>query len=154
MIEQLKDSDKIQVQNFGLVEWLKDLQEATQAGYEFDFETNEGYPQQIGHVYTCQMLPRSVELSADTTVYLKPTLEETVVIDFPPIVEPVEETKDILVIAPFATGGLLLDEQKVVGEQTSEQVVAQEATIVPKQETEKVTPEVQQPVKRGPKPKQ
>jgi hypothetical protein len=138
MIEQLKDSDKIQVQNFGLAEWLKDIQQAINEGYEFDFESNSGYPQQIGHIYTCQMMPRSVELSADTTVYLKPVLQETTpVIDFPPIVEPVEETKDALVIAPW-----------------QESVVAQEATTVAKQETEKVTTEVNQPAKRGPKPKQ
>lgn len=81
MIEQQKHTNKIQVQNFGLVEWLKDVQEAIQAGYEFDFETNEGYPQVIGTVYTCLMQPREYkqveQLLPDKQAETLPTYIET-----------------------------------------------------------------------------
>jgi len=129
MIERIQATDKIQVQNFGLVEWLKDLQEAIQAGYEFDFETNEGYPQQIGHVYTCQMLPVKQKQVEQYVTKVVPEQELRVY----PGGSPDTPTMTTIPV---------------------DEVVAQEATTVAKQGTEKVTPEVNQPAKRGPKPKQ
>lgn len=117
MIEQQKHTNKIQVQNFGLVEWLKDVQEAIQANYEFDFETNEGYPQVIGTVYTCLMQPREYK-------QVEPVLPDKPVETIP--VLPVDES-----------------------------VVSQETTVT-EQETQNSTPvhlPTEQPVKRGPKPK-
>jgi len=46
------------VENYGFAEWLKEVQEVIQDGYEFDFESNDGYPLQIGTVYTAVMKPR------------------------------------------------------------------------------------------------
>jgi len=149
------------VQNYGLAEWLKDVEQAIHNGYEFDFDSNEAYPQTIGHVHTCIMKLRKPNLN-----WLPQTLQQTEpVLDFPPIVEPVvekdvlpvkqaetpsvlafSEAGDVLGITPFA---LLPDEQKLVGEQPSNSIVAKEETVVAKPETS----EVDQPAKRGPKPK-
>ena len=135
MIEQLKDSDKIQVQNFGLAEWLKDAQEAIQAGYEFDFETNEGYPQQIGHVYTCQMLP------------VKQKQVEQVVTELEP-----------MVITPWVGSESVPSDLCVTLEETTSEPVfsppTELVTELPPVVSEQKIAEVNQPAKRGPKPKQ
>ncbi len=137
MINQYKELQETrQVQNYGLAEWLKDVQAAIYDGYEFDFETNSAYPQAIGHVFTCTMKLRKPVLNT-----LPQMLQETEpVLAFPPIEEPVIEN-------------LLPDKQ------------AELFTVLPSGETEDadaplfqdeepvVTPEVDQPVKRGPKPK-
>jgi len=141
MIEQQKDSNKIQVQNFGLVEWLKDVQEAIQADYEFDFETNEGYPQVIGTVYTCLMQPREnkeAEKQSEPEVY--------------PGGSP--DTPDMT----SKSTNLVLPDKQAEAEPVlpTDEAVAILATTVAKQETD-------QPTKRayvskgngtGPKPKQ
>lgn len=81
MIEKLKDSTKIRVENYGLFEWLVELQEAIKQGYELD-TSNEGWPQVFGSVYTCLMVesvsnPLKVELDKE------PQLEHK---DNPPVV--------------------------------------------------------------------
>jgi len=136
--------ETLTVQNYGLAEWLKDVEQAIHNGYEFDFDSNEGYPQSIGHVFTCIMKLHKYKWLEQTVQQVEPVL------DFPPIVEPVE-IKDVLVIAPFATGGLLPDEQKLVGEQPSDQKVYPGGSPDTPVMTE--TPEQEQPAKRGPKPK-
>lgn len=110
MIELQVHNGFYRCEAYGFAEWLVEIQGLIQKGYEFDFESNSNYPMQIGHIYTA---------------ILKPKVVTEVVTNFPPIVEPVEETKDVLVIAPW-----------------KEAVVAQEATVVAKQETEKTIPEV------------
>lgn len=57
MIEQQKHIDAIRVENYGLAEWLKDVQATIQKGYEIDLVSNEGYPTSFGTMYTCLMLP-------------------------------------------------------------------------------------------------
>jgi len=56
-----------QVENYGFAEWLKEVQEVIQDGYEFDFDSNDGYPLQIGTVYTAVMKPR-VDVAIQTEV--------------------------------------------------------------------------------------
>lgn len=171
MIELQTHSGFYRCEAYGFAEWLVEIQGLIQKGYEFDFESNSNYPMQIGHIYTAILKPKQ---------------------------EPNE----------YTTGGLIPDEQKLVGEQPSEQRVypggspdtpemtpepvenvlpvdkvedtgkdarpsiwdslepvtraqldqeqsdvALEETIVPKQETDTGKLEVDQPAKRGPKPK-
>lgn len=51
-INIITDATGVRVQAYSLYEYLLALQEAIQAGYKIDFETNQGYPQQIGTVFT------------------------------------------------------------------------------------------------------
>lgn len=62
MIE-VKDNETIRVENYGLIEWLTDLQQQIKLGYEIDFSTNEGYPQSFGSVYTCLMKKQQENVS-------------------------------------------------------------------------------------------
>jgi hypothetical protein len=143
MIERLQATDKIQVQNFGLVEWLKDLQEAIQAGYEFDFETNEGYPQQIGHVYTCQMLPVKQKQVEQYVSKVLPEQELRVYPGGSPDTPTMTSAADVLVIAPW-----------------NEAKLDTEAKANPDlfiQDLKNINIDAkpsEQPAKRGPKPKQ
>lgn len=57
-----------QVENYGFAEWLKEVQEVIQDGYEFDFESNANYPLQIGTVYTAVMKPREAKVALSDTV--------------------------------------------------------------------------------------
>jgi len=57
------------IEAYGFAEWLKEVQEVIQDGYKFDFESNDGYPLQIGTVYTAVMKPR-VDVAIQTDVSL------------------------------------------------------------------------------------
>ena len=71
MIEQLTHINAIQVQEYGFLEWLKEVQEQVQQGYEIEFETNEGVPNSFGGYYTCRMVPKpvmqAIKIEVDTT---------------------------------------------------------------------------------------
>ena len=48
--------DSIQLQEYGLAEFIKQIEVKVNAGYKLGLETNEGYPQQYGTLYTVGML--------------------------------------------------------------------------------------------------
>lgn len=56
---------KIIVQEYGLDSFAKKITELASQGYELDMKTNEGYPRQIGVVYTAIMLKDEVEPKED-----------------------------------------------------------------------------------------
>lgn len=123
MIELQEHNGKLKVENYGLWEFLQDLQQGINQGYELD-ESNEGWPQVFGSLYTCLMVEKKSKLLPDKQA------ETSVVL-------PVDEAKDVLVrTIPKDSDSLITP-----WSQTESPVVAQE------------TPEVDQPAKRGTKPK-
>lgn len=58
MIERVGDTQNMRIQTYGLAEFLKDVQELIQRGYVLDFESNEHYPQSIGHLFTAVLVPK------------------------------------------------------------------------------------------------
>lgn len=66
MIERTPEGNQL-VQAYGLEEFLRDVQELFQRGYVLDFETNEHYPQAIGHLFTAVLVPvdKTAEGSAE-----------------------------------------------------------------------------------------
>ncbi len=62
------------IEGNSLYDFLKEAQTLIQEGYEFDFETNEGFPQRIGLIYVSRMLKPK---AADTAVVPKKTRSKT-----------------------------------------------------------------------------
>lgn len=48
--------DKKVIEAYGFIEFLKLVQTGVQEGYELDFVTNEGFPQQMGTYYRGTLL--------------------------------------------------------------------------------------------------
>ena len=51
-----KKEDKKVIEAYGFIEFLKLVQTGIQEGYELDFMTNEGFPQQMGTYYRGTLL--------------------------------------------------------------------------------------------------
>jgi len=52
-----EQTQPLRIQSYGLDQFLQEIQKGFNEGYKLDFESNENYPQMIGHVFTCGMLP-------------------------------------------------------------------------------------------------
>lgn len=52
MIELQQHTGKLKCENYGLWEFLLDLQQGIKQGYELD-DSNEGFAQNFGSLYTC-----------------------------------------------------------------------------------------------------
>ncbi len=164
MIELQEHNGKLKIENYGLMEWALDVQKAIKQGYELD-DSNEGYCQNFGSLYTCLMVEsfsagpaqnqvvKHNELLAEEVQYLRKELKDLQEKTSNGLALKVELDKE----PQFATGGLLPKTEQIVGEEpfviapfaeVVVPVVASEATIVAEKETE-----VDQPAKRGPKPK-
>jgi hypothetical protein len=63
---------KIIVQEYGLDAFVKKVSELASQGYEPDMTSNEGYPRQIGVVYTVTMLKGDVETKVEHTEDVAP----------------------------------------------------------------------------------
>jgi len=48
----------IRVENYGLAEWLAEVEQVINQGYKFDFETNQHYPQTMGYLFTAILVPK------------------------------------------------------------------------------------------------
>lgn len=73
---QLLANGNLQIQEYSLIDFLQEVQKYVIDGYRIDFVTNEGYPQQYGSVYICQMIPQKepvVEAPAEETEVTTPT---------------------------------------------------------------------------------
>lgn len=77
MIERVNDTQNQRVQTYGLAEFLQDVQELFQRGYVLDYETNDHYPQSIGHLFTVVMVPKD----AVKQVKVEPTADAVEVPD-------------------------------------------------------------------------
>lgn len=58
MINPKDHNGNIRVENYGLAEWLAEIEQVINQGYKFDFETNEHYPQTMGYLYTAILVPK------------------------------------------------------------------------------------------------
>ena len=58
MIQRQEHTGFMHVQQYGLAEWLAEVEELMNQGYKFDFESNENYPQSIGHMFTAVLVPK------------------------------------------------------------------------------------------------
>lgn len=54
--------DKKVIEAYGFIEFLKAVQAGVQEGYELDFITNEGFPQQMGTYYRGTLLLQKEEV--------------------------------------------------------------------------------------------
>lgn len=54
--------DKKVIEAYGFIEFLKLVQAGIQEGYELDFMTNEGFPQQMGTYYRGTLLLQKEEV--------------------------------------------------------------------------------------------
>lgn len=54
--------DKKVIEAYGFIEFLKLVQAGIQEGYELDFVTNEGFPQQMGTYYRGTLLLQKEEV--------------------------------------------------------------------------------------------
>lgn len=59
MIERVGETQEMRIQQYGLAEFLQEAQELIERGYVFDFDSNERYPQSIGHMFICTMVPKN-----------------------------------------------------------------------------------------------
>lgn len=57
---------KVIVQEYGLDAFAKRIVDLASDGYELDMQTNDGYPKQIGVVYTAIMLKDESDLKEET----------------------------------------------------------------------------------------
>ena len=56
-----KENKKV-IEAYGFIEFLKAVQAGVQEGYELDFMTNEGFPQQMGTYYRGTLLLQKEEV--------------------------------------------------------------------------------------------
>lgn len=63
---------KVIVQEYGLDVFVKKIEDLVLEGYRMDMQTNEGYPRQIGVVYTVIMLKGEVETKVEHTEDVAP----------------------------------------------------------------------------------
>ena len=57
--------DKKVIEAYGFIEFLKLVQAGIQEGYELDFITNEGFPQQMGTYYRGTLLLQKEEVKEE-----------------------------------------------------------------------------------------
>ena len=57
--------DKKVIEAYGFIEFLKAVQAGVQEGYELDFVTNEGFPQQMGTYYRGTLLLQKEEVKEE-----------------------------------------------------------------------------------------
>ena len=80
-----QEVEQIQLQEYGLAEFIKQIEVKVNAGYKLDLETNEGYPQQYGTLYTARMLKTGNRPSVKFDVPKEPmflkTADEVVIPD-------------------------------------------------------------------------
>lgn len=58
MIERVQGTDLMQVQTYGLAEFLIEVEGLINSGFTFDMDDNQHYPQVIGHLYVVTMQPK------------------------------------------------------------------------------------------------
>ena len=58
---------KVKIEAYSLAEFCKLTQEAIKQGYEFDFETNEYFPQSYGSLKECTMVLQATPVSELST---------------------------------------------------------------------------------------
>lgn len=74
---QLLANGNLQIQEYSLIDFLQEVQKYVIDGYRIDFETNQGYPQQLGTIYLAQLVPH-VKLAEELIVDKEPVETEVV----------------------------------------------------------------------------
>jgi uncharacterized membrane protein YhiD involved in acid resistance len=117
------------IESYGLYDFCQDVQEAFKEGYVFDFDTNENFPTAYGTMLTCGLVKASkkVEEKVEETAETEQSSET---------VSQTEQTEEVVQNTEQST-------------EEATEVVTEETTEVETNET----PEVKEPAKRGPKPK-
>jgi len=65
---QLLANGNLQIQEYSLIDFLQEVQKYIIDGYRIDFETNEGYPQQLGTIYLAQLVPQVFPMTNSVVV--------------------------------------------------------------------------------------
>lgn len=75
--DQPEVTQEIQLQEYGLAEFIKQIEVKVNAGYALDLDSNEGYPQQYGTLYTVRMLKTGNRPSVKFDVLKEPMFLKT-----------------------------------------------------------------------------
>lgn len=78
MIERVQGTDLMQVQTYGLAEFLIEVEGLINSGFTFDMENNQHYPQVIGHLYVVTMQPKDKKNEVQKVVAETTTTEDSV----------------------------------------------------------------------------
>lgn len=170
-MQELQHTGKLKIENYGLWEFLQDFQQGVSQGYELD-ESNEGFPQVFGSLYTCLLKPKALKQSVEGDKTPSERIFEEVIYLRKELKEVQEKTvnglalnvkvDDSLVTAPKVEAILNTlqkmypnNEQPVITDFTFEESKDEMVITSSDQEEVKqeVTPDVEPVVKRGPKPK-
>lgn len=94
MIERVQGTDLMQVQTYGLAEFLIEVEGLINSGFTFDMEDNQHYPQVIGHLYVVTMQPKNKKKEVQKVV-AETTTEDSVEVpeEFKELQKVVEEGK-------------------------------------------------------------
>lgn len=82
MINPKDHNGNIRVENYGLAEWLTEIEQVINQGYEFNFNDNDKFPQSIGYMFYAILVPKedgkqqlTVKIDASD---VQPLLDETI----------------------------------------------------------------------------
>lgn len=89
--EQPEVPQEIQLQEYGLAEFIKQIEVKVNEGYRLDLDSNEGYPQQYGTMFTARMLKTGNRSSVKFDVPKEPMFLKTA--DEVVIPDPVDPTE-------------------------------------------------------------
>lgn len=99
--------DKIEVQEFGLFQFMVKIQDLFEEGYRLDFSKNENVPMSYGTMFVANMFKKQPEVVAEVS----PEVTEDVVVE--------EVTTEATVVEPEVTVEVESEESKPKGKRAS-----------------------------------
>jgi len=91
-------TDTKRIESYGLYDFCKDIQEALNEGYVFDFDTNENFPTAYGTMLTCGLV-RPVEAEVKTAEGSDAQTEQTEEVVQNEVQKEVTETAEVTEVA-------------------------------------------------------
>lgn len=75
MINPKDHNGNIRVENYGLAEWLAEIEQVINQGYEFNFNDNDKFPQSIGYMFYAVLVPKNEGLVPKESTEVKPEVK-------------------------------------------------------------------------------
>lgn len=133
--------DVKRIETYSLYEFCQEVELALKAGFSFDFDSNENFPQNYGTLLTCGLVKVGKKVEAEEVVTDGAKVEETEETD-----AQTEQVTKSATVTEQTEEVVQNTEQVESTETTSEETETEE--VVEGQENAEATP-----AKRGPKPK-
>ena len=73
MITKQELTGFIKIEDYGFAEWLAQVEQVLNQGYQFDFVNNENYPVGYGSMYTAVLVPTKEQSKSVLTVQVDTT---------------------------------------------------------------------------------